>query len=82
MVSSTDIYILIYTQLNFKTVLFQTIQFNKSPLLSSIWPTHKTLSSAPSPSRSARGSDGNKGVLCIPQSSRIIEDSRSECWVS
>ena len=49
---------------------------------SSIWPIDKTLSGATTPSQSGPGSNGNKGVLCIPQSSSITEASPSDCLVS
>ena len=56
---------MVYTQLNVKIVLFRTIQF------SSIWPIDRTLSGATTPSQSGPGSDGNEGVLHIPQSLNI-----------
>ena len=40
---------------------------------SSIGPIHKTLPGATIPGQSEPGSDGNEGVLCIPQSSMINE---------
>ena len=48
----------------------------------SIWPIDKTLSGATTPGQSGPGSDGNKGVHCIPQSSSITEASPSDCLVS
>ena len=68
--------------LNIKTVLFQTIQFNISTQLSSIWPIHRTLSSATTPGQSGPGSDGNEGVFNIPQIFSITGISPSECLVS
>ena len=65
-----------------KTVLFQTIQFSISIQFSSIWLIDRTLPSATTPGQNELGSDGNKGKLCIPQSSRITEDSPSDCLVS
>ena len=62
--------------LNAKTVLSQTTQF------SSIWPINRTLSGATIAGQSGPGSDGNKGVLRIPQSSSITETSPSDCLVS
>ena len=53
-----------------------SIQFN------SIWPIDRTLSGATTPGHSGPGSDGNEGVLCIPQSSSITETSLSDCLVS
>ena len=48
-----------------KTVVLQAVQF--SIKFSSIWCTDKTLSGATTPCRSEPGSNGNEGVLCIPQ---------------
>ena len=67
---------------NIKTVLFQVIQFSISTQFSSIWPIDRTLSSATTPDQSKPGSDGNKKVLCIPQSSSISGTSPSDCLVS
>ena len=49
---------------------------------SSIWPIHGTLSGATALGQSGLGSDGNEGVLRIPQSSSITEASSSDCLVS
>ena len=49
---------------------------------SSIWPIDKTLSGATTPGHSGPGSDGNKGLLHIPQSSSITGTSTSDCLVS
>ena len=49
---------------------------------SSIRPIDKTLSGATTPGQSESGSNGNEGVLCIPQSSSITEDSPSDCLMS
>ena len=65
-----------------KSVLFQIIQFSISILFSSIWPIDRTLSGATTLSQSGPGSDSNKGVLCIPQSSTITRTSQSDCLVS
>ena len=43
---------------------------------SSIWPIDRTLLG------DTTGSGGNKGVLCIPQSSSINGTSPSDCLVS
>ena len=40
------------------------------------------LSGATTPGQSLLGSNGNEGVLCIPQSSNIIGTSLSDCLVS
>ena len=53
--------IFVYTQLNVKTVLFQTIQF------SSIWLIDRSLSGATTPGQSGPGSIGYEGVLHTPQ---------------
>ena len=49
---------------------------------SSIWPIDRTLSDATTLSQSRSGSDGNEGVLCIPQSSSITRASPSDCLLS
>ena len=59
--------------LNLKTVLFQTIQFSISTQFSSIWPMDRTLSVATTPGQSWPGSDGNEGVLRIPQTPALLE---------
>ena len=46
---------------------------------SSIWPIDRTLSGATNPDKSGPGSDGNEGVLCIPQNSSITGTSPSDC---
>ena len=77
--------VFVYIQLKVKTVLFQTIQFNISTVWmsnSSIWAIDRTLSGATTPSQSGPGSDGNEGVLCIPQSSSITGASPSDSLVS
>ena len=65
-----------------KTVLFQTIQFCISTQFSFIWPIDRTLSGATTLGQSAPGSNGNKGLLHIPQSSSITGASSSDCLVS
>ena len=50
--------------------------------VSSIWPIDKTLSGITTPGLSGPGSDGNKGVLHIPQTLRITKTSRSDCLMS
>ena len=57
--------------LNVRTVSSETIQFSLSTQLSSIWLIDRTLSGATTLSQNGPGSDGNKGLLCIPQSSSI-----------
>ena len=63
-----------------KTVPFQTIQFRVSMQFCSIWPIDWTLSGATIPGQSGTGSDGNEGVLHIPQSSSITGTSPSDCF--
>ena len=65
-----------------KTVLFQTIQFSISTQFSSIWSIDRALSGSTTPGQSGHGSNGNEGVLCIPQSSSITGASPSDCFVS
>ena len=47
-----------------------------------ILPIDWTLPDVIIPGQSGPGSDGNEGVLGIPQSSSIIGTSRSDCLVS
>ena len=83
----------LFTQLNNQTVLFITIQSSMSFVFhlflfftisnsSSIWPRDRTLSVTTTPSQSEPESNGNEGVLCIPQSSNITGASPSVCLVS
>ena len=74
--------IFVSKHLNVKTVLFQTIQFSISTQFSSIWPIDRTLSIATTLGQSELGSDGNEGVLRIPQSSCITGTSQTDCLVS
>ena len=60
-------------------VLFRTVQYSISTQFSSIWPIDWNLSDANSPGQSGPGSNDNKGVLCIPQSSTITGASPSDC---
>ena len=50
--------------------------------VSSIQPIDRALSGATTPGQSGPGSDGNEGVLHIPQSSSIAGTSPSDCLVS
>ena len=72
----------VYTQLNDRIVLFQTIQFSIITQFSSIWLIERTLSDATTPSKSGSRSDGNEEVLHILQSYSITEASPSDCLVS
>ena len=65
-----------------KTVLFQAIQFKISTQFSSILPIDRTLSGATTPGQNGPGSDGNEGLLLIPQSFSISGTSLSYCLVS
>ena len=65
-----------------QTVLIQTIQFSISMQISSIQPIDRALSGATIPGQYGPGSNGNEGVLRIPQSSSIIEASPSDHLVS
>ena len=49
---------------------------------SSIWSINETLSGITTLGQSDSKSDGNEGVLHIPQSSSIIEASPSDCLIS
>ena len=75
---------IIYCQIHFYTltIQFQTVQFNISTQITCIWPIVRTLSGVTTPSQSGPGSDGNKGVLHIPQSSFINGASSSDCLVT
>ena len=48
----------------------------------SIWPIDRTLSGAITLDQSGPGSNGNEGLLCIPQSSSITGASSSKCLMS
>ena len=79
--------VFVHTQLNvktvlFQTVLFQTIQFSISMQFSSIWPIDRTQSGATTLGQSGLGSNGKKRVLLISQSSSITGTSPSDCFES
>ena len=63
-----------------KTVQFQTIQFSIRTQFSSIRPIDRTLLGATTPDQSGPRSNGNKGVLYIPQNSNITESSPSDLF--
>ena len=48
----------------------------------SIWPIDRTLSSSTTPDQSGSWSNGNEGVLCIPQIFSITGTSPSDCLAS
>ena len=58
------------------------MQFSINKQFSSIWALDRTLSSATTSGQSGPESDGNDGVLRIPQTSSIIATSPSDCLVS
>ena len=65
-----------------KTVLFQTIQFSISTDFSSILSIDRNLSGASTRDQNGPGSDGNKGVLHIPQMFSITGASSSDFLVA
>ena len=64
-----------------KTALFQEIQFSIRTKFSSIWLINRTLSDATTPNQSGPGSEGNEGVLRIPQNSSITGTSSLDFFV-
>ena len=81
-ISTTVDYLMPSPFLYIQTVLFPTILFSISTQFSSFWPIDKILSGVTILGQSGPGSDGNKGALCIPQSSSIIGAWPSDCLVS
>ena len=69
--------VFVKTQVNVKTVLFLTIQSNRSQNI-----IDRTPSSTTTPGQIGPGSDVNKRVVRIPQSSRITVVWPSVCLVS
>ena len=65
-----------------KTVLFQIIQFILKTQISSVLPINKIPSGATILGQSGPESDGNEGLLRIPQSTSITRTSPSDCIVS
>ena len=65
-----------------KTVPFQVIQFSISVQFSCIWLIDRTPSVTTTPDQDWPGSDGNDGLLCIPQIFSITEISPSDCTMS
>ena len=65
-----------------KTFIFRANQFNISIKFSPIWSIDRTLSFATTLSQSEPSGDGNEGLLCISQSSKITETSPLDCLVS
>ena len=58
------------------------ILFSINTQFSSFWPIDRTLSGATALGQSEPGSDGNEGVLCIPQGSIVTKATPSDCLVS
>ena len=71
----------IYSQLNVKIFLFQTVQFSIRTLFCSIRFIDRTLSGAISSGQSGPWSNGHERVLSIPQNSSITEPSQSDSLV-
>ena len=65
-----------------KIIIFQTIQFSICIQFSPILLIDRTLPGNTTPYQSGPGSDGNEGVLRIPQSSCITVAPPSDCLVS
>ena len=65
-----------------KTIIFQTIKFSINTQFTLIWPIDRALSGATTLGQCGPGSDGNKGVLHITQSSSITGTSPSDCLMS
>ena len=62
--------------------LLKTVHFSISMLLVLFNPQIGPLSGATTPGQSGHGSDGNEGILRIPQSSITAGTSPSDCLVS
>ena len=58
----------------------KTVNSNHHFVLFNPW--IEPLSGVSTPGQSGPGSDGNKGALCIPQSSSLSGTSSSDCLVS
>ena len=65
-----------------KTVLIQTIKFSISTEFTSILPIHRDLSVATIPGHRGPGSNGDEGLLLIPQISNMTGNSPSDCLAS
>ena len=61
-----------------KQFYFKQFWFSMSTQFSSILSIDRILSGAATPGQSEPWSDGNKGILCIPQSSSITRTSASD----
>ena len=72
----------ISTQFQCEKILFQIIQFSISTQFSSIGPIDRTLSGTTTSGQSGSGSNGNEGVLRIPQGSNITGTSPLQILVS
>ena len=58
------------------------MQFSQSTQFGSIWLIDRALSGITTLGQSGTGSDGNEGVLRIPQSSSITGISPADCLLS
>ena len=65
-----------------KLFYFNTIQFSIIKQFSSIWPIDSTLSGAATSGLNWPASDGNEGVILIPQGSCITGTSPIDYFVS
>ena len=74
--------VFVHKRLNVKIVLFQGIQFSIITWYSYIWSIDRTLSGVTTLGQSEPGSDGNEGMLHIPQNSSITETSPWDCLAS
>ena len=63
----------VYTELNVKIVLFQTIQFSIGTQFSSIWSIDRTISVATTPVRVNRGAIAMKGFYPFPKPFALLE---------
>ena len=70
------------TQLNVKTVLFQTIQVIISTQFSSVWPIGRTLSGATTLDHVHLGVMAMKRYSAIPQTPALLEPHNQICLVS
>ena len=70
---------LYFYQFNLAEIIFL---FSVYMLNSSNWPIDRILSGATTLGQSGPGSDGNKEILQIPQSSSITGALLSDCFVS
>ena len=70
----------LFTLLNVKTVLFQTIQFSISTHFSSIWSIYRTLSCATTPDRVDLRAMAIKGYSAFPKVPALLEPHNQIVW--